>query len=315
MSVAIVLLIVGLIFLIGGGELMVRGSIGIALKFKISALVVGMTVVAFGTSMPELLVSLNAVLADLHDISTGNVIGSNICNIGLVLGLTALVFPIAINKNSIRIDWPMMMTASIVLYLFMRDLLLIWWEGLIFVFTLIIFGTWLIRKSRKEGLQDASEEDEAMKKSSKLPLWLSMLFVLAGILALFFGSDWFVQGATDIARLLNVSERVIGLSLVALGTSIPEIITSLVAAFRKETDISIGNILGSNIFNILGILGITSIVKPIQINPDILYVDTWWMLGLAFIILPIMLLRKKMGRVEGFILLTIYSSYIYLLSQ
>ena len=310
-----IFIILGLIALVGGGEILVRGATSIALKFKITPFVVGMTVVAFGTSAPELLVSLSAALDGSPDISIGNVVGSNIANIALVLGATALVYPIRVSKTSLSVDWTMLMLASLLFYFFILNLKLEWYEGIIFVSILATFTIWMIRKSRKAGLKKADElsndlDKEAMKEMN---IWMSFLLIAGGCLALVIGADWLVDGAKNIARSYDVSESVISLSMIAIGTSLPELATSIVAAFKKQTDIAIGNILGSNLFNILSILGITAIVKEINVNELILQSDIFWMLGLSAILLPMMLLRRDIDRVEGSLLLIAYAAYMYFL--
>ena len=310
-----IFIILGLIALVGGGEILVRGATSIALKFKITPFVVGMTVVAFGTSAPELLVSLSAALDGSPDISIGNVVGSNIANIALVLGATALVYPIRVSKTSLSVDWPMLMLASLLFYFFILNLKLEWYEGIIFVSILATFTIWMIRKSRKAGLKKTDEVSNDLDKEGmkEMNFWMSSLLIVGGCLALVIGADWLVEGARNIARSYDVSESVISLSMIAIGTSLPELATSIVAAFKKQTDIAIGNILGSNLFNILSILGITAIVKEINVNELILQSDIFWMLGLSAILLPMMLLRRDIDRVEGSLLLIAYAAYMYFL--
>ena len=310
-----IFIILGLIALVGGGEILVRGATSIALKFKITPFVVGMTVVAFGTSAPELLVSLSAALDGSPDISIGNVVGSNIANIALVLGATALVYPIRVSKTSLSVDWPMLMLASLLFYFFILNLKLEWYEGIIFVSILATFTIWMIRKSRKAGLKKTDEASNDFNKEAikEMNIWMSFLLIAGGCLALVIGADWLVYGAKNIARSYDVSESVISLSMIAIGTSLPELATSIMAAFKKQTDIAIGNILGSNLFNILSILGITAIVKEINVNELILQSDIFWMLGLSAILLPMMLLRRDIDRVEGSLLLIAYAVYMYFL--
>ena len=310
-----IFIILGLIALVGGGEILVRGATSIALKFKITPFVVGMTVVAFGTSAPELLVSLSAALDGSPDISIGNVVGSNIANIALVLGATALVYPIRVSKTSLSVDWTMLMLASLLFYFFILNLKLEWYEGIIFVSILATFTIWMIRKSRKAGLKKADDVSNDLDKESmkEMNIWMSSLLIAGGCLALVIGADWLVDGAKNIARSYDVSESVISLSMIAIGTSLPELATSIMAAFKKQTDIAIGNILGSNLFNILSILGITAIVKEINVNELILQSDIFWMLGLSAILLPMMLLKRDIDRVEGSLLLIAYAAYMYFL--
>lgn len=306
---AYIQLSVGLILLIIGGEVLVKGAVECALRFRISKLVVGMTVVSFGTSAPELVVSLEAAYRGFPDIAIGNVIGSNIANLALVLGLTALVFPIAVSKNSIRFDWPVMMLVTVVFYLLILDGDLGFFEGAALLLILIIFNTFLIWKSRQENSIPEGLDDDVEDSGS--PLWKSILFVVAGAGALAFGSEWLVEGAVEVAHRFGVSDLVISVTIVAFGTSAPELITSLMAAFRKHADISIGNLIGSNIYNIALVLGITGIFKPIDVSQSILNFDIYWVLGIAFIIFPFMLNKRKIFRWEGAILFIAYIVYIF----
>jgi len=300
----------GLLALLIGGEGLVRGSVGLALRLRISTLVIGMTVVSFGTSAPELLVSLNSVLDGFDDVGVGAVIGSNISNLGLVLGATVMIFPISVARNTIRIDWPLMMFASILFYLLARDGEIDYLEGLLFVLILITFSVWIVLKSRKEGKEIyASEDMEAF--ASDNPIYKDLLALGIGLVGLYFGAEWLIEGVIGIAKDHGVSEKFISVTVVAFGTSVPELVTSTVAAYRKETDISIGNLIGSNVFNILAILGITAMVKPIKISPSINQMDIYFMLGIALLVFPLMYYGKKINRLKGVVLLLFYISYIY----
>ncbi|WP_226391146.1 calcium/sodium antiporter [Penaeicola halotolerans] len=306
----IILLIAGLVVLIIGGEGLVRGASSIALRVKISPMVVGLTIVAFGTSAPELLVSVNAALSGSPDISMGNVVGSNIANLGLVLGLTAVISPIMITPSTLKVDWPMTMGTSLLLFLLALNTKIGLIEGLIFISILTIYTTWTIRKSRKATKALEGETIEEMPVSKSIAL--DILWIALGVTGLYFGSDWFVSGAVTLAKTWGISERVIGVTVIAVGTSLPELVTSVIAAIKKETDIAVGNLLGSNIFNILSILGITSLISEINISPQFISYDMIWMLGITAILLPMMLLKRDINRIEGAILLIIYSVYTYL---
>ena len=306
--------ILGLILLVVGGEFLVRASVALSFKFNISKIVIGMTVVSFATSAPELLVSLQAALDGSPDISLGNVIGSNIANIGLVLGITAIISPLGISKDFYKLYWPMMMLLSIGLYFFLKSgSVLDFKEGMILFISLIIFLYILIAKKSKSDTGEATEEvDEALQQTSnfKLILWL-----LIGGAALYFGSEWLVFGAKEVALSFGVSERVISVTMVAIGTSVPELAASVIAALKQEKAISLGNLIGSNIFNIASVLGLTAMISPIGLNnPNILSSDIFWMLGFSFILIPFMLLPKKfeIGRLKGFVMLTAYSMFIIL---
>ena len=290
-----------------------RSSVALSFKFNISKLVIGMTVVSFATSVPELLVSLQAALDGSPDISLGNVIGSNIANIGLVLGVTAFISPLAISKDFYQVNWPMMMLLSIALYFILQSGLVInFEEGLALVFSLIVFLYILIKRSLKEGLEVSEDIDEALQATSnfKIIVWL-----LIGGLALYFGSEWLVNGAKEMALSFGVSERVISVTMVAIGTSVPELAASVIAALKREKAISLGNLIGSNIFNIASVLGLTAIIHPIEVkNPNILSQDIFWMLAFASILLPLAFLPKKLslGRWKGMLILTAYIFFIYM---
>lgn len=305
------LVLIGFVALIGGGDFLVKGAVGIAAKARLSKLVIGMTVVSFGTSAPELIVSLHSASQGLPEIAIGNVIGSNIANIALVLGVTVLIFPMPVSRNSVRFDWPMMMLASILFYLFALNLTIDRWEGAVLFILLIGFIIFLIRNSRKGSSFEVDEIENIDQMTEKINIWKQVLFLAIGLLGLFFGSNWLIKGATSIAESYGLSKHVIGITIIAFGTSVPELATSVVAAFKKETDISVGNLIGSNIFNIMIVLGLTGIVQPIGIEENVITWDLLWMLGIAVILLPMMVIRRKVGRISGVILLLIYISYIY----
>ena len=302
-----ILLIIGLVTLIFGGDLLVRG----ALRFRISPLVVGVTIVAFGTSAPELLISIQAALTGSPDITMGNVIGSNICNLALVLGVTSMIAPIPVNRDSIRIDWPMTMGSSLLLYFVVREGFVDDYEGVFFLVILVLYVVFIIRRSRKNniGVENLGIDVVEKPSSSKKGILKDLGLIALGGVGLYFGSDWFVNSAKDLAMYLGVSERIVGITVVALGTSLPELVTSIVAAFKKETDLALGNLMGSNIFNILSILGITSLIEEIQVSSVILNSDMIWMLAITLILFPFMAFNKKVDRYEGLILLAIYLYY------
>lgn len=303
-------LIIGLILLVIGGEGLVRGAVSIALKAKISPLVVGMTVVSFGTSAPELLVSLSAVLDGHPDVSVGAVVGSNISNLGLVLGITVLIFPILVNRDSLRVDWPLMAIATLLFYVFAIDGELVLWEGGLFVLILVAFTSWLIIRSRKQGIKLAAES-EVEELSAGNPIYQDVAYLLAGMLALYFGAEWLISSVVSIAQEQGVSEKLISVTVVAFGTSLPELVTSAMAAVRKETDISIGNLIGSNVFNILAILGITALVKPLKVATSINQFDMYFLLAISIGLFPIMFFGKKIGRFKGVFLILFYLVYVY----
>ncbi|MEJ6736483.1 MAG: calcium/sodium antiporter [Flavobacteriales bacterium] len=304
-----VLLIGGLIVLIIAGEALVRGAVGVALKFNIPTLVIGMTIVSFGTSAPELLVSLKAALNDHPELAIGNVIGSNIANIALVLGITTMILPIVVKRPTARIDWPIMMVTIILFYIFILDQKIVWYEGVVLTLGLVAFNYYMFWSAKKDKeIEVLDEETEEVKKSSIL---VNILYIAGGAIGLVLGASWLLDGAVVIASNFGVSEHVIGVTIVAFGTSVPELITSLVAAFKKHTDISLGNLIGSNIFNILGVVGITAMVKEIPVSMQVITNDIYWVLGISFLVFPLMIIGYKINRLRGFALFAAYCIYIY----
>ncbi len=309
----LLLLFGGLVVLIGGGEFLVRGASSIALRASISPLVVGLTIVAFGTSAPELFISIQSALNGKPDMTMGNVIGSNICNLALVLGITAIFSPIQVNEDSIRIDWPMTMGSSLLLYLLAIEGYLQRYEGIVFIILIIGYVVFLIRKSRKDASEAAIDlpvDPEEAKRGEGMVWAKDIGLILVGSLGLTFGSDWFVAGAAHIFLDMGLEERVIGIVVLAVGTSLPELVTSIVAAIKKNTDLAIGNLMGSNIFNVLSILGITSIIQEIKIS-DAIKGDMIWMLGITLVVLPMMIYQRKLSRFQGGLLLVLYAYYVY----
>ena len=272
----------GFLLLVLGGEFIVRASIAISLKFNISKVVIGMTVVAFATSLPELLVSLKAAVNGSSSIAINNVIGSNIANIGMVLGLTAIIGNIPVVKSFYKLDWPVMIFFSLMLYLFLyNDNLLSSFEGLILFTSLIIFLFFVIRYNAND-LSVADVIDENLNETSGIKI---LIWTIFASFSLYYGAEWLVASAIDLAKSIGVSEAVISVSVIAIGTSIPELATSVIAIAKNEKGISIGNLIGSNIFNIGSVLGLTTIIKPILItDSNILDRDIIWMLVFASLI-------------------------------
>jgi cation:H+ antiporter len=294
-----------------GAEGLIRGSSNLAIKIGITPLVVGLTVVAFGTSTPELVVSLKAALLGNSSISLGNVVGSNIANIALILGVAALIRPLDVHAKVIMREIPIMIGISILLLLLLIDGELGFIDGLVFVFGILAYtfaNVWMARKEKSPEVD--IEFKEGLK--SKLGIPVSVFLMIAGLGFLIFGANLFVQSAVAIAKIFNVSDAIIGLTIVAIGTSLPELITSIVAAYKKEADIAIGNVVGSNIFNILGILGITALIIPIS-SVGISYVDLGVMLFTAIILFPLSRTGFSISRFEGALLLAGYGGYIYYL--
>jgi cation:H+ antiporter len=302
------LLILGLAVLIFGGDLLVKGASGIALKLNMDSMVVGLTVVSLGTSAPELIVSIKSALNGNPDIAMGNVVGSNIANLGLVLAITAIVFPIAVNRKVLRIDWPVMVFFAALAFIFGLDNLITRFEGGVLLVTLVVYIYKLLQRGKSHLDNGDIEIDTDTGKESMMKL---ILLLLGGMVALYLGSEWFLGGAMDIGRSFNLSESVIGVTIVAFGTSTPELAASAIAAYRKETDIALGNLLGSNIFNIGAVLGTTSIISPLVIDAKIMNIDILWMLGIAGILFPLMVFKKKLSLLSGIILFSLYCIFIF----
>ncbi|AXT56326.1 sodium:calcium antiporter [Aquimarina sp. AD1] len=310
---SVLFVIIGFVLLVVGGEYLVRSSVALSFRLKLSKMVIGLTVVSFATSAPELLVSLQAALGGSADLSLSNVIGSNVANIGLVLGITALIGPLAIDKDFYKFNWPVMMLLSLVLYFFLdNDGVLTRVEGGVLLGSLFVYMFLLIGRARKHADKTVEDVDDSLEKISnfKMILWL-----LIGGVALYFGSELLVEGAKDIATRMGVSEAVIGLTMVAIGTSVPELAASVIAALKQEKAISLGNLIGSNIFNIASVLGVTSLIQPIAVTDTrLMNIDIFWMLGFAMILLPLAFIPKKMvlGRPKGFLIFSCYCVFIAL---
>ncbi len=302
------LILGGILLLLFGGDWLVKAAIDIALRAKISLLVVGLTVVSFATSAPELLVSLNAALHGHMDISFGNVIGSNIANLALILGLTAMVFPINVSDRTMKFDWSVMMLISLLLLAFLLDGLLVFWEASVLVLILIGYNVYQIRSSRKKERELEEDNSQALLK-----WWQMLAYLVIGIAALKFGSEFLVKGAVNLATIWGVSERVIALSIVSIGTSLPELAASLVASFKGKQDLSLGNLIGSNIFNILAVLGFTGMLVELPLDSSaLLTYDFPWLIVISLMLFPFMryFTRGKISRLQGLIMFILYLLYI-----
>ena len=308
---SIVWIILGLLLLVVGGEFLVRSSVALSFKLNISKMVIGMTVVSFATSASELLVSLNAALTGSPAIALNNVIGSNIANIGLVLGITAIVSSISVETSFYKLNWPVMMLFSIALYYFLwNDNQLIAMEGGALFIGLILFLIVLIRSAKKEAVVKDVDDSLAVVSNFKIVIWL-----LIGAVALYFGSVWLVDGAKDLAIHLGVSDAVIAATVIAIGTSVPELAASVIAAVKKEKALSLGNLIGSNIFNIASVLGLTSMIKTIPVtDAAILDKDIFWMLAFSAVLIPFIIIPKRfqISRYKGIFLVVAYSVFIFL---
>jgi cation:H+ antiporter len=297
------LLVLGLALLFGGGEALVRGGVSLALRFGLSPLIVGLTVVAFGTSLPELLVSVQAALSGSPDIAVGNVVGSNIANILLILGATAVIAPITMAFKTVSRDLVVMIAAAVVMLGLGWAGLIERWMGLAMLAALIAYLFFACRNT-------PCEEDPSDTSMSKLLWWQEALAILGGLVALMVGANLLVGSATDIARTFGVSEAVIGLTIVAVGTSLPELAASLVAAIRRQSDIAIGNVVGSNIFNILAILGITAMIEPVTVSPEMTGMDIPVMIGVSLLLTGLIFALNGLGRIVGAGFLGLYGSYV-----
>jgi len=305
---AFIAIIVGIVLLIKGGDWLMRSAVSMSLKLNIPKIVIGMTVVSFATSAPELIVSIRSALLGHPDLALGNVIGSNIANLGLVLAITIIISPINVNSNFYKTDWPMMISATILFFLFIFfDHKLTSIEGLIMFVLLISFLFYLIF-FQKETVDEISENKNV------LSITQIFYYLLAGGFSLWLGSETLIKGAVALALDNGVSERIISVSIISIGTSIPELSASIIAVINKEKAISIGNLIGSNIFNLLAVLGITSIIAPVSVvDMGLLDNDLWWMIGISFLILPLVFVfkRNQLSKIEGVILLSVYISFLY----
>ena len=303
------LILIGFILLILGGNWLLKSAVSISLGLKIPKIIIGMTVVSFATSAPELIVSINSAVNGYPDLALGNVIGSNIANLALVLGITLLIAEMDVQKSFFTTNWPVMMAASILLFLFLRnDFLISDFEGLIFVLFLIFFLVYLFRFQNYEIIDDLPEDVDL------LPAYKTFTLFMLGSVGLWGGSEMLITGATDLAITLGVGERLIGVTVVSVGTSIPELAASIIAVLKKEKAISLGNLVGSNIFNILAVVGITSLITPIPANDHVIYTnDIYWMLLVSMVLPILVLLPKKMElkRKSGIILLLLYVVFLY----
>jgi len=305
-------IVVGLALLILGGNWLLKSAVALSLALNIPKIVIGMTVVSFATSAPELIVSINSALEGATGLAFGNVIGSNIANLGLVLGVTISLSSIQVQRSFYITDWPVMMAASVLLYFFIyKDAMLQRHEGVIMFTVLIAFLIYLLRFQKTAVVDEMPEDDEP------LPLYKTVLFLVIGGVALWGGSELLVDGAKTLALGMGVSEAIIGVTIVSVGTSVPELAASVIAILKKEKAISIGNLLGSNVFNILAVLGITSMILPVEVKPEdmsLITNDIFWMLGISFLIFPLVFIPKglRLNWRDGIVLLGIYVVFVYL---
>jgi cation:H+ antiporter len=313
----LLLFVLGLASLVAGASLLVRGASKLALSFGISPLVVGLTIVAFGTSAPEVAVSVGAVLDGKTDIAIGNVVGSNIFNVLFILGVSALITPLVVNIQLIRQEVPIMVGASLLLLVLGLDGRLGLWDAAFLFVLLIAYTVFLVRQSRRETSQARAEYAEEIRPA-RTGAWddsvaVQITLIVGGLVALVYGSDWLVTASVNFAKSMGVSDLVIGLTIVAAGTSMPEVATSIAAALKGERDIAVGNVIGSNTFNILGCLGLSGLVSGghgLAMAPALLTFDIWVMLAVALACLPIFVTGREIARWEGAVFLLYYSCYV-----
>lgn len=303
MLTSFTLLVLSLVALYIGADWLVKGSSSLALRAKISPLVVGLTVVAFGTSAPELVVSISSVLNGQGNIAIGNIMGSNIFNVCMILGVAAMIYPLQAKRQLTRMDIPLMILASIIFVIFFWGGRLERWQGGLFVVGIIAYLLFSFYLSRKEQKEQEVELQELLR-----PWYVDLFYIVSGLCILVFGSQLLIDNATVIAKSMGVSEAVIGLTIVAAGTSMPELATSVVAALKKNPEIALGNVVGSNLFNILAIAGITSLVHPIE-APSVNYIDLLVMLTMSLVLLPLAWTQNRISRGEGTFLVLVYVGY------
>jgi cation:H+ antiporter len=305
------LLLTGFALLVFSGKILIRSSVSVARRFNLSPFVIGLTIVAVGTSAPELLVSLTGAIKGHADLAVYNIIGSNISNVLLVLAVTALILPIVVNPKAFWPNWSVMFLFSLLVFLFLLDLRFSWNEGLLIFILLIGYVIYSVYRS---GTSDGKVEEEDHRDMKMVP---ALLLIVGSSGGLALGANLLVDNAVILARDFGISERIISVSLIAVGTSIPELTTSAIAAFRKQTDISIGNIIGSNIFNLGFVLGITSMVKSLEVSPMILSFDIYWLFGIALVLMGMLLIPPKLilTRWKGLAMLSIYLIYLYFVLQ
>ena len=309
--------ILGLVLLVAGGEALVRGATALALRLKIPPAVVGLTIVAAGTSMPELVVSVQAALAGSPALAVGNVVGSNIFNIAAILGVAALISPLRVQGNTVRLEWPVMALAAWQLHLLSRDGTLDRLEGAFFLGALVAFTAYLVHVVRRGATEAETQALESVSPQEpdegEPPLPAALGALLLGVALLVGGAHALVYGASEIARAVGVSEAVIGLTVVAAGTSLPELAASAVAAWKGRDDIAVANVVGSNIFNVLAIAGTTAIIHPLPVPAEIIARDNLWMLAVSLLLLPLMRSDMRISRLEGAVLLAAFITYLGLL--
>lgn len=313
---SILLVVLGLVLLVAGGESLLRGAVGLASLLRLTPAIIGLTVVAAGTSVPELAVSAIAAAQGSTDIAVANVVGSNIFNIAVILGLAALIRPLVVTGNTVKLEYPVMALVTLMCLALAQDGSFNRLDGVLCIAIYVCFTAYLVGLVRQQ--MSMTERGEFQQEVTELGgdaprAWVSLLFLAVGIALLGGGAHFTVLGAVELARLLGLTERVIGLTIVAAGTGLPEVVTSLVSSIRGRDDVAIGNVIGSNLFNILGVLGITSLIAPLSVSPAIMASDMWWMLGVTILLFPVLYTGLRIRRWEGILLLILYGIYMAVL--
>ncbi len=308
MTWSVVLFFLGLLLLYYGAEYMVSGCSRLALSFGVRPLVIGMTIVALATSMPEMMVTLMALIRGSSDLAAGNIIGSNIANMALILGAASLLAPLGVSRQTLTREIPMMIGASLLLYLFSLDGRLAFTDGVLLFSGLILFLFHCLRSARDEEIERTVSQDVVRREKAQRAK--DILFIVFGIVGLGAGAEMMVRSAVEIARFFGVSELVIGMSVVAFGTSLPELAASMMSVWKGEIELSVGNVIGSNIFNIMFVLGVCPILRPITIEPQTLQFQMPVMLLLSFLLMPLIRRRMRLARPEGALLVTVYAVFI-----
>lgn len=318
MLTPLLLILLGIVLLVAGGETLLRGAVGLATLLKLTPAVIGLTVVAAGTSVPELAVSGIAAMQGNVDIAVANVVGSNIFNATVILGLCALIRPYEIVGNTIRLEYPVLVLVTLLAVDIAYDRAINRLDAILclaiyFGFTAYLVGLVRAQVTAAEVKELKAEVDELTPAKKKPKVWVCMSLLIAGVACLAVGAQSTVSGAVQLARLLGLSERIIGLTIVSAGTGLPEVVASIVSSIRGRSDVAVGNVIGSNLFNILGILGISALVSPLPVQPELVASDCWWMLGVTLLLFPIMFTGARVNRWEGAVLLAVYGTYLALL--
>ena len=316
MLLALGLIAAGMVLLVVGGDALLRGAVGLATLLRLTPAIIGLTVVAAGTSVPELAVSVLAAMRDSADLAVGNVVGSNIFNISFIIGLCALIGPLAISGNTIKLEYPVLVLVTLMFVAIAEDGMVSRLEAIFFLAVYVGFTAYLISLVRAQMNQQEVAEYRGEVKELQPPsangasLPLALVLVVGGGALLGGGAHLTVTGAASLAEMLGMSERVIGLTIVAVGTGLPEVVTSAVSSFRGRDDVAIANVIGSNLFNILGILGLSALVTPLPVAAGIVASDNWWMLGVTLLLFPLMFTGLRVNRWEACLLLTVYAFYL-----